>query len=231
MVDNEEVHTRLFIIGICVLFANWPLPYMQESILAATDPNRIHWMSGTVNVPGTPTNPDGEGGMILDNNATPGKFKKCQHVCVIVADLYSGCEAPGFNCYPFTWKTFPEYLEEAGISWQVFQDFDNFEDNMLAYFVQYQNAPNGTALRDKGNSYPGLNTFYERAKNGTLPQVSWIIGPAELSEHPPYIPSDGAWLQKQVVDAVTASPAYNETALFITYDGKSIFPHSYRSKR
>lgn len=46
---------------------------VQESILAATDPNRVHWMSGTVNVPGTPTNPDGSGGMILDNNATPGK--------------------------------------------------------------------------------------------------------------------------------------------------------------
>ena len=51
-----------------------------------------------------------------------------------------GCEAPHFNCFPFTWKTFPEYLEEAGISWQVFQDFDNFEDNPLAYFQQYRDA-------------------------------------------------------------------------------------------
>lgn len=91
---------------------------------------------------------------------------------------------------------------------------------MLAYFVQYQNAPNGTALREKGNSYLGLNSFYEKARNGTLPQVSWIVGPAELSEHPPYMPSDGAWLQKQVVEAVTSGAAYNETALFITYDGK-----------
>jgi len=44
-----------------------------QSVLAATDPNRIMWMSGSINIPGSPTNPDGEGGIIIDNNATPGK--------------------------------------------------------------------------------------------------------------------------------------------------------------
>ena len=46
----------------------------SQSILAATDPNRITWMSGSVNIPGSPTNPDGKGGMIIDNNASPGTF-------------------------------------------------------------------------------------------------------------------------------------------------------------
>ncbi|KHN99838.1 Phosphoesterase [Metarhizium album ARSEF 1941] len=172
----------------------------SQSILAATDPNRITWMSGSVNIPGSPTNPDGKGGMIIDNSATPG------------------CEAPGLNCFPFVWKTFPEYLEDAGISWQVWQDFDNFEDNMLAYFAQYQTAKTGSALRDKGNSYPGLNAFFQAAARGALPQVSWIVGPQEQSEHPPNLPKDGAWLQKKVVDAITNSPAYNETVLIISYD-------------
>lgn len=172
----------------------------SQSILAATDPNRITWMSGSVNIPGSPTNPDGKGGMIIDNNATPG------------------CEAPGLNCFPFVWKTFPEYLEEAGISWQVWQDFDNFEDNMLAYFEQYQVARNGSALRNKGNSYPGLDAFYEAAAQGTLPQISYIVGPQELAEHPPNMPKDGAWLQKKVVDAITNSPAYDKTVLIISYD-------------
>lgn len=118
------------------------------------------------------------------------------------------------------WKTFPEYLEDAGVSWQVWQDLDNFEDNMLAYFEQYQLAPNGSALRRKGNSYPGLESFYANAAAGTLPQVSWIVGPQELAEHPPNMPVDGAWLQKKVVDAITSSPAYNETVLIISYDGE-----------
>lgn len=72
-----------------------------ESILAATDPNRIIWMTGTVNNPGTPSNPDGEGGMMLDNSATPG------------------CEAPHLNCYPMTWKSVAEYWQNANVSWQL----------------------------------------------------------------------------------------------------------------
>lgn len=54
----------------------WTLLDMNtQSLLAATDPNRIMWMSGSVNVPGNPTNPDGKGSMILDNQASPGKYK------------------------------------------------------------------------------------------------------------------------------------------------------------
>lgn len=67
-------------------------------------------------------------------------------------------------------------------------------------------------------SFVSLDAFYQRAANGTLPEVSFIVGPAELSEHPPYMPKDGAWLQKKVVDAVTNSPQYNSTLLMISYD-------------
>lgn len=69
-------------------------------------------------------------------------------------------------------------------------------------------------------AFLGLETFYEAAANGTLPEISFIVGPAELSEHPPYMPKDGAWLQKKVVDAVTSSPRYDSTLLMISYDGK-----------
>ena len=59
----------------------------QESVMAATDPNRITWMTGTVNNPGTPGNLNGTKGMMLDNAATPG------------------CENPelNLNCFPMTW--------------------------------------------------------------------------------------------------------------------------------
>ena len=106
----------------------------------------------------------------------------------------------------------------------MWQDFDNFEDNMLAYFEQYQVAGKNSSLRTKGNSYPGLQAFYDAAAKGTLPQVSWIIGPQELAEHSPNQPRDGAWLQKQVVDAITSSPAYDNTVLIISYDGECSLP-------
>ncbi len=112
----------------------------------------------------------------------------------------------------------PEFLQDANVTWQVYQDQDNFGDDALTSFVQYQNAPPDSPLTIHGNSFPGLEKFYSDAAAGTLPQVSWIIGPAELSEHTPFTPHDGAWLQKQIVHAVANGSSYNNTVLIISYD-------------
>ncbi|OXV10860.1 hypothetical protein Egran_01378 [Elaphomyces granulatus] len=171
----------------------------QESQVTSTNPNRVTLVSGSVNAPGSPQSPE-QGGVYLDNNETPG------------------CEKPHVGCYPLKWKTVYEFYEDAGVSWQVYQDVDNFDDNPLAWFEQFQKAPEDSPLAQKGMSYVGLEAFYESAANGTLPQVSFIVGPMELSEHPPYMPSDGGWLQQQIVDAVVRSPKYSSTVLMISYD-------------
>ena len=107
------------------------------------------------------------------------------------------------------------------MTWMVYQDEDNYGDDLLIdSFAQYQNAPPDSPLTLYGSSYPGLQAFYNDAANGTLPLVSWIVGPAELSEHATYGPQDGAWLQRQIVEAVVNGAAYNETVLMISYDGK-----------
>ncbi|EFA79369.1 hypothetical protein PPL_07787 [Heterostelium album PN500] len=119
---------------------------------------------------------------------------------------------------PLQWVTYPELLQNAGISWMVYQGEDNFDDNALAWFKQYQDAGKGTPLRNQGISYLGLDTFYEQALNGTLPQVSFVVGPTELSEHPDNGPMAGQWLSQQVVNAVINSKAWSETVLLIDYD-------------
>ncbi|KAJ5578571.1 phosphoesterase family-domain-containing protein [Penicillium hispanicum] len=171
----------------------------QESQITATNPNRVTLVSGSVNVPGGPQN-ETQGGVYIDNNEQPG------------------CEGYHLSCYPLNWKTIFEIYEEAGVSWQLYQDTNNFDDNPLAWFQQYQNAHKNFALAQKGLSFVGLEAFYEAAANGTLPEVSFIVGPTELSEHPPWQPKDGAWLQKKVVDAVTSSPKYSSTLLMISFD-------------
>ncbi|TVY36356.1 Non-hemolytic phospholipase C [Lachnellula subtilissima] len=172
----------------------------QESIISSTNPNRVAWASGSINVPGSPQTESEGGYPYIDNNETPG------------------CETGGFNCYPLSWKTTAEHYQDANVSWDVFQDADNFDDNPLAWFKQFQDALPGNQLSNKGMVGSSLDEFYNRASNGTLPAISYIIGPAELSEHPPYSPRDGAWLQKKVVDAVTQGKGYAETALIISYD-------------
>ena len=39
----------------------------QESVIASTDPNRVSWISGSINAPGSPQSPD-QGGTTIDNN-------------------------------------------------------------------------------------------------------------------------------------------------------------------
>lgn len=48
----------------------------QEGQITATNANRVTWVSGTINAPGSPTNPDGSGGVYIDNNETPGMAMK-----------------------------------------------------------------------------------------------------------------------------------------------------------
>ncbi|KAH8814853.1 phosphoesterase family-domain-containing protein [Xylogone sp. PMI_703] len=172
----------------------------QESVISSTNPNRATWASGSINVPGSQQNKDQGGNPYIDNNETPG------------------CEDGGFNCYPLLWETTAEIYEKNNVSWSVYQDSDNFDDNPLAWFGQFQTAAPGSPLYEKGFVGQTLDDFYAQAAAGTLPAISYIIGPSELSEHPPYAPRDGAWLQKKIVDAVTQGKGYSKTALIISYD-------------
>ncbi|WFD34154.1 phospholipase C [Malassezia cuniculi] len=178
-----------------------------ESVIASTDPNRAVFFSGSINAPGSPVGGNGRamGGPVLDNTETPG----C-HVNLPNGEPYS--------CRPFKWKTVGEYLQERNITWQVYQDEDNFGDDTLTQWQVYQDAPKDSELAVRGISYPGLDKFYADAAAGKLPAVSYIVAPMQLSEHPPFTPQDGAWLQRKVAEAVLNSPAYSKTALIVSYD-------------
>ncbi len=68
------------------------------------------------------------------------------------------------------------------MTWQVYQNTDNWDDNPFGWFSQYINAPNGSDFQIRGNSNSGLDAFYEAAREGRLPQVSYIISDQELTE-------------------------------------------------
>jgi len=39
--------------------------------------------------------------------------------------------------WDLTWTTYPERLQAAGISWKVYQQQDNYDDNALAWFKSF----------------------------------------------------------------------------------------------
>jgi phospholipase C len=64
-----------------------------------------------------------------------------------------------------------------------------------------------------------LNTqFYADARNGTLPDLSWVIPAAQDSDHPSQNDTLAQGWLASIVDAVEASPDWNSTALYITFD-------------
>jgi phospholipase C len=126
----------------------------------------------------------------------------------------------------YTWLTYCERLETAGISWQIYQNMaDNFTDNSVAGFKSFRDAYYGRpgalpALLERGLTTRDLDQLKQDVIEGKLPSVSWIVATAEGSEHPgPSSPAQGADYTSRVLDALTANPdVWSKTVLFVNFD-------------
>jgi len=187
------------------------------SFHGGTNTNRLFHWTGT-------NDPFGQkGGPVIDNSG-------------------DSLDATGIN---YTWTTYPERLQTAGVTWKVYQNMpDNFTDNPLAGFAQYRAANAALGNAANGAPYPAytpandaVNPLFKGIANtmpdggflqalrddiaaGTLPQVSWIVAPATYSEHPgPSSPVQGAWYTQEVLNALTANPdVWSKTVLLINFD-------------
>jgi len=126
----------------------------------------------------------------------------------------------------YTWLTYCERLQKAGISWQVYQNMDdNFTDNSLAGFrtfrASYFAEPGADpALAQRGLSTRDLDLLEQDVLADKLPQVTWIVATAEGSEHPgPSSPAQGADYTARVLEALTSNPeVWAKTVLFVNFD-------------
>ncbi|QAY75814.1 phosphocholine-specific phospholipase C [Sphingosinicella sp. BN140058] len=143
-----------------------------------------------------------------------------------IANSHDSFPRDGGAAEPYTWTTYPERLQAAGIDWRIYQDMaDNFTDNPLVGFAAYRAAQDRAAgadaeLRERALTTRGLDRLRADALAGTLPQVSWIIATAAGSEHPgPSSPAQGAAYTAEVLDALTADPTvWGRTALLVMFD-------------
>ena len=61
-------------------------------------------------------------------------------------------------------------------------------------------------------------SFYDAARRGKLPAVSWIVPSGDVSEHPPARISAGVAYVTSLVNAVMRSPDWDSTAIFLAWD-------------
>ncbi len=120
---------------------------------------------------------------------------------------------------PFTWTTYPERLQQAGISWRIYHEADDFDDNPLKFFAAFQNLPESDPLFDAAMRNRTADEFINDARDGNLPQVSWIVAPTAKSEHPPFPPAVGEDVTSKILAALMSNAELWAKTLFIlSYD-------------
>lgn len=187
----------------------------HASIFGPTDPNRMFLFTGTSGLS------IGDHGEQAVHNKDDGN---------VTADMLF--DNPFYAGY--TWKTYAERLQEAGISWKVYQEYDNYGDNALAYFKNFRKLNKSSLLYQRGRAWvKGSNMSNSKSSNGqflvdafatdirnnTLPQVSWIVAPTKFCEHPSWPPSYGESLSSRLIsELVKNKEVWSSTAFIINYD-------------
>ncbi|HEY2658991.1 MAG TPA: phospholipase C, phosphocholine-specific [Caulobacteraceae bacterium] len=186
------------------------------SIFGPTNPNRLFLFSGTS---GLAVGDDSK--TVIDNppeetnfSADPAKDSKA----------FKG----------LAWATYAERLQAGGVSWRVYQEYDNYGDNGLAYFANFRGLGAESELYQRGRAWaPGSDASTIKTTEGEplvaqfaadvaadrLPQVSWIVAPYRLCEHPEASPARGEHLTARLIAALAAKPeVWAKTAFILNYD-------------
>jgi phospholipase C len=163
------------------------------SVLGPTDPNRLMAISAWLDPAGV------AGGPVIttasDRLAMTGKLK---------------------------WKTMPEALLEAGVSWKVYNDPTGILGlGVLSYFKNYTDpfSLTGIELIARGLTPTYSGDFKSDVAAGTLPSVSWIVPPLAECEHPAAPPEWGEYLVQQILNTLVSNPdVWAQTVFIVNYD-------------
>jgi phospholipase C len=169
-----------------------------SSVMGSTTPNRLMWMTGTVDADGRAGGPIRDTG---DAAADAGRL---------------------------SWTTYPERLEHAGVSWGVYdEEGSDCGLNPLWGFRQFRDAPASSPLRRKGLPRSAPDQFERDVATGRLPAVSWLFPAVSECEHPNFRPADGAQAIARKLAALAAHPdVWAKTVFILDYDeNDGLFDH------
>src|ERR1700742_1304843 len=101
----------------------------HASVFGPTTPNRLHLFSGT-------------SGLTVGHDqwavANPNEYNE-------TADIRN--DTPAFHA--FRWETYAEALQQAGVDWRLYQEYDNYGDNGLAYFRNFRDPQKHQQLLER----------------------------------------------------------------------------------
>ena len=132
----------------------------------------------------------------------------------------------------YSWTDLTYLLHKNNISWAYYlsngNEPDCADDAMLCQpKKQNANAPGiwnplpafNTVKQDgQLGNIQTVDKFFTAAKDGTLPQVSWIVPENAVSEHPPSKISAGQAYVTSLINAVMQGPDWNSTVIYLAWD-------------
>lgn len=169
------------------------------SVMGPTWPNRMYWMTGTID-------PEGRyGGPLIRNQKIPGGFRWMTYA--------ERLEKAGVS-----WKIYNQANS---------RDTENKPFNVLQYFTAFEKAKPGSGLYTRGLTVDAPDQFEQDVRDDKLPAVSWIMPTTMESEHPDHMPAAGAAFVARKVEALAANPkVWAKTVFIINYDeNDGIFDH------
>jgi phospholipase C len=142
----------------------------------------------------------------------------------------SGPALPSRNAYAWTDLTY--LLDRAGVTWRYYVSAGTQPDcssGQITCAPLRQDAgtpeiwnplPGFTTVKQDGQlgDVQPASRFFQAAKAGQLPNVTWIVPNERNSEHPPANIADGqAWVTR-IIDSVMRSSDWSSSAIFLSWD-------------
>ena len=132
----------------------------------------------------------------------------------------------------YAWTDLTYLLRKANVSWAYYVaegTQPDCEDDAMTCTPKPQSAgtpeiwnplPWFDTVKEDGQlkNIQNLNHFYEAARSGALPAVSWIVPNGKVSEHPPALVSEGQAYVTGLINAIMQGPDWESTAIFLTWD-------------
>jgi phospholipase C len=131
----------------------------------------------------------------------------------------------------YTWDTYPQALQRAGVSWRIYREEITSDYpiglDIIMNFAAFQDATPSSPLYDSGVRGRPMPVLLDDIRTGNLPSVSWIIPPFALCEHPDELPAAGEDYVRQILEAFWSNPSlWAKTAFIISYDeNDGLFDH------
>ena len=146
-------------------------------------------------------------------------------------DRRGGGPALNNRGHRYTWETYPERLERAGVSWRIYRPESTREFpvglDVIMNFAAFQDAPKTSGLYENAAKLRSVETLLDDIRTGNIPSVTWIVPPYELCEHPDMLPAAGEDYMRRILEAFRSNPKlWARTALVLNYDeNDGLFDH------